>query len=458
MIICGTGRPVEACRLRRWADPDLTTQVDHPQNERQRSTREDRALIHDTLNLKEVSDWESELNIAVTRRFEQIVERRRWMHMYPEMSDSEFKTSQEIRSWLLEEELEATLVTEDQRGVVCNLEFDDDPESPLIALRADIDALPIQDSKTVPYRSRCDQVMHACGHDVHTSVVYGALVVIKDLHDRGALPWPVRVRGIFQPAEETCRGAREMIQRGVLEGVSTILATHVDPTHSAGEIGWREGVLTASCDELIFEVHGHGGHAARPHQCVDPIAAGVKLVDSLYNLVPRACDAQHPIVCSIAKFSSGDTANVIPDFAEIRGTLRALERDSRQTALLKIQHICDGISRATGTRIEFERGVNSPSVVNDARACLLLRHASEKVVGERNVFELPRPSMGGEDFAYYLESVPGALFRLGCGRHGVAKTGLHTPGFDVDESVIGTGASILARSVIQWADPNSIYR
>ncbi len=398
------------------------------------------------------SSWENELSLAIARRAEQVLEVRRWMHRNPELSGFEFQTSQQIQKWLQQEGIDSHLVTHDQRGVVCNL-GSENREQPLLALRGDIDALPIQDSKTVEYHSCVKNVMHACGHDVHTAVTFGAILALNELSLAGQLPWPIRMRGIFQPAEETCSGAREMIQAGVIDDVQSILALHVDPSHRAGIVGWRIGALTASCDELIFKVKGHGGHAARPHLTLDPISAGAQLINSLYTQIPRCSDSQQPLVCSISQFTSGETANVIPDTALLRGTLRALDPETRQNALVKIQGICDGISKLTGTRIEFERGVNSPSVINDEGLTRIMKQASQSVLGRENVFELERPSMGGEDFAFYLERIPGCLIRLGCGCPDVGRTALHTPSFDVNESVLSTGAAIFARSIIQLSNP-----
>jgi amidohydrolase len=320
-----------------------------------------------------------------------------------------------------------------------------------MAVRADIDALRIQDQKQTPYRSTVPEVMHACGHDVHAATVFGALSALDRLERDGALPWPVAWRGIFQPAEETSQGARAMVTAGALNGVAAILSLHVDPTRKAGTIGVRSGVFTASCDEIRVTVKGRGGHAARPHESNDPIAAAAELISTLYQFVPRATDSQDAVVVSFGQIHGGQNANVIPEQVVLEGTVRTLDRKVREKTIAHIRTLAEGIERVTSTSLDVSLETGIASVYNDEGLTELVREVSTALLGPEKVIAMRRPSMGSEDFAAYLEHVPGAMFRLGAAGEDGPWPGLHTPTFDVDERCISVGAKILARSVVQWA-------
>jgi amidohydrolase len=269
----------------------------------------------------------------------------------------------------------------------------------------------------------------------------------------GRLPWPVTVRGIFQPSEETATGALEMIDHGALAGVEAILAAHVDPTRPVGRIAIRPGVLTANCDAMCLAISGQGGHAARPHESKDPIAAAAQLISTLYQFVPRATDSQDAVVVTIGQLIGGENPNVIPEHIELRGTLRTLDQRVRQATVEHVRQLARGISEVSGTKIEvsFESGVGS--VENDPLLTRLIGDAAVEVVGEDNLEEILRPSMGSEDFAAYLGHVPGAMFRLGSGCPSGETTSLHTSNFDIDERAIKIGARIFARAVVAWSSP-----
>jgi amidohydrolase len=319
-------------------------------------------------------------------------------------------------------------------------------------VRADVDALRIEDEKQVSYRSTVPQVMHACGHDVHTATVFGALSALDRLERDGRLPWPVKWRGIFQPAEETSQGARAMIGAGAIEGVDAILSLHVDPTRRAGTVGVRRGVFTASCDAMRVVVRGRGGHSARPHESIDPIAASAQLISTLYQFIPRKTDSQDAVVVSFGQIHGGLNANVIPEQVVLEGTLRTLDRTVRERTIAHVRSLADGIEEITGTTLELCFESSIPSVCNDEGLTDLVERAAEGVVGRERVAKMPRPSMGSEDFAAYLEHVPGAMFRLGCAAD-LPWPGLHTPTFDVDERCLAVGAKILARCVVEWSKP-----
>lgn len=382
--------------------------------------------------------------------FDRVVAVRRWLHSHPEPSGQEFQTSRYLADVLRREGLDPHLGPE-QRGLICDL--GEASDSPRVALRADVDALRIHDAKQVEYRSQQPGIMHACGHDAHTGLVYGTVAALHTLATRNQLPWPVRLRAIFQPAEETCEGAQQMVAAGVLEGVGAILATHMDPTLRAGQVGLRVGVLTASCDELRVTIRGRGGHAARPHEAHDPIAAAAQFINALYLNVPRATETQEAVVVTIAQIRGGDNANVIPEQVELAGTIRTHDALVRHRTVEHIRRLAAGIGAATATDIELILGLRCGAVDNAPQLVELLRLAGRQVVGETEVKAIPRPSMGSEDFAFYLEKVPGAMMRVGCASDRTGAWGLHTPQFDVDEEALRVGAKILARAVVLWCNP-----
>ncbi len=394
------------------------------------------------------ADWRNSIDAAVDDLMERMVALRRHLHAHPEPSGAELQSSLYLYQ-LFDEMGLAVRMGPEGCGVVA--ESRNPNGGRRIALRADIDALRIEDQKQTPYRSTVPEVMHACGHDAHTATVFGALAALDRLECDRALPWPVTWRGIFQPAEETGNGARAMIGAGALEDVAAIVATHVDPTRPAGTIGVRPGVLTASCDDMRVTVQGRGGHAARPHESNDPIAAAAELVSTLYQYVPRATDSQDAVVVSFGQIHGGQNANVIPEQVVLEGTVRTLDRDVREKTIRHIRTLAEGIEQVTGTKVDvfFQRG--SPSVYNDEGLTKLVNSMASELLGADKVLTMPRPSMGSEDFAYYLERVPGVMFRLGAAGDNGAWPGLHTPTFDIDERCLAVGAKILARTVVEWS-------
>jgi amidohydrolase len=396
------------------------------------------------------SEWQTRLDAAVDELAEPMVALRRHLHAHPEPSGEELQTSLHIYQLFAEKGL-AVRMGPEGCGVVVDSRNQGTPHR--MAIRADIDALRIQDQKGVAYRSTVPEVMHACGHDAHTATVFGALAALDRLECQRELPWPVAWRGIFQPAEETSHGARAMVAAGALQGVAAIVSLHVDPTRPAGTIGVRPGVFTASCDGICVTVKGRGGHAARPHESNDPIAAAAQLISTLYQFVPRATDSQDAVVVSFGQIHGGQNANVIPEQVVLAGTVRTLDSKVRERTIAQIRTLADGIERVTGTSLDvrFETGI--ASVYNDQVLTEVVTNVASELLEDHNVMVLQRASMGSEDFAAYLEHVPGTMFRLGAaGANGIAP-GLHTPTFDVDERCLAVGAKILARTVVQWAKP-----
>ena len=376
----------------------------------------------------------------------ELVEFRRDLHMHPELGNQEFRTTAAIKARLEKAGLQPRVLAIGT-GLICDI-GEPDGERPVLALRADIDALPIPDTKSeCPYRSTVPDRAHACGHDVHTTVVLGAGLVLAELLKRGQLPRPVRL--IFQPAEEVLPGgAADVVECGVLEGVGRILAVHCDPKVDAGKIGLRQGAITSACDRLEISLDGPGGHTARPHLTTDLVTAAARVVTDVPALVARRTDARSGLAVTWGRIESGHAPNVIPQHAELEGTVRCLDLDAwRQAPDLVVAAIDEiaNLHRAK-SEINYIRGV--PPVVNDPEATDLLRDAMTARRGPDSV-EGTEQSLGGEDFSWYLEHVPGAMARLGVRTPGdrIGRD-LHQGDFDVDESAIAVGVELFTAAAL----------
>ena len=392
-------------------------------------------------------DWNTALDAIVEESIHQVVVLRRHLHAHPELSGAELETSLHLYQLLDKLSLDVRMGPEGC-GVVAENRVADAADHQRVAFRGDIDALAIHDAKDVSYRSTEEGVMHACGHDAHAAISYGTALALTRLEALGCLPWPVAWRVILQPAEETATGAADMIETGVLDRVHAIFGLHVDPTRRTGEVGLRSGAMTAHCDLVEFAVHGQGGHAARPHESNDSIAAAAQLISTLYQFIPRATDSQDAVVLTVGQLRGGQNPNVIPDLVDLSGTLRTVDASVRTRTIDQIRQIARGVEEITGTSIHVNYPTNIPSVRNDAELTRLVWRAAEQVLGEEHVQLLARPSMGSEDFACYLQKVPGVMFRLGSAQDLSSTTALHTPHFDIDEAALALGIRILARAVI----------
>lgn len=395
-------------------------------------------------------DWGQFLDHVIARRFGDLVALRRHLHTYPEPSGREYQTSAYVDTFLAPYGFEIRRGPE-RRGLIV-----DPPQraaGPRIAIRADLDALLIDDKKECAYRSRVPGVMHACGHDGHAATVAGAVLALDEAQSADALPWPVAWRAIFQPAEETSRGAHEMIEAGALDGVQAILGLHMDPSRPTGTIGYRHGPLTASCDEMEVEIQGRGGHAARPHESIDPIAAAAQLISSIYLFVPRGTDSHDPVVVTFGQVVAGENPNVIPERVTLRGTVRTLGGATRERTKEHVRQLARGLAEASGAKIAVLFLAGTSAVRNDFALTDLIREAGAEVLGAAHIQQIDKPSMGGEDFSHYLDRVPGAMFRLGCAPSIGLAPPLHSPKFDLDERAIALGARILARAVVHWSNP-----
>ncbi len=376
----------------------------------------------------------------------ELVEFRRDLHMHPELGNQEFRTTAVIKARLEKAGL-APRVLATGTGLICDI-GEWSGGRPMLALRADIDALPIPDTKSeCAYRSTVPDRAHACGHDVHTTVVLGAGLVLAELHRRGQLPRPVRL--LFQPAEEVLPGgAADAIECGVLEGVGRIIAVHCDPKVDAGKIGLRQGAITSACDRLEIGLDGPGGHTARPHLTTDLVTAAARVVTDVPALVARRADARSGLSVTWGRIESGHAPNVIPQHAELSGTVRCLDLDTwRQAPDLVVAAIDEvaNLHRAK-SEINYVRGV--PPVVNDPDVTELVRDAMTARRGADSV-EGTEQSLGGEDFSWYLEHVPGAMARLGVRVPGdrIGRD-LHQGDFDVDETAITVGVELFTAAAL----------
>lgn len=360
-----------------------------------------------------------------------VVEIRRQLHAYPELAFAEKRTTQLVVDSLQELGL-APKVLPSGTGVVCDIGA---ATGPVIALRADIDALPIADQKHVPYRSTVDGVCHGCGHDAHTAILLCAAASLaqRDL--------PGRVRLVFQPAEETVPGgATLVIASGVLEGVEQIYALHCDPRLDTGKIGVRVGSITAACDQIDIAFSGPGGHTARPHLTADLVYAVGLVITELPGLLSRRVDPRGGVSIVWGSVDAGRAANAIPMNGVLRGTVRVLDRDSWTAAGPMVRELVPQIVAPTGVVADVSYGRGVPPVVNAPRAVEQQQAAVLSALGPEALAATAQ-SMGGEDFAWYLDAIPGALARLGVRRPGGADFDLHQGTFDLDEDALEVGVS-----------------
>ncbi|MGR4883131.1 amidohydrolase [Streptomyces sp. LARHCF249] len=371
---------------------------------------------------------------------------RRDLHMYPELGHQEFRTTAAIKARLEKAGLRPR-VLKSGTGLVCDVGAWDGMR-PMLALRADIDALPIPDAKThVSYRSTFPDRAHACGHDVHTAIVLGAGLVLAELDRQGLLPRPVRL--LFQPAEEVLPGgATEAIESGVLDGVGKMIAVHCDPRVDAGRIGLRPGPITSACDRLEVTLSGSGGHTARPHLTTDLVTAAARVAVDVPALLTRRMDARSGMSVTWGRIEAGHACNVIPMHAELSGTVRCLDLNAWHEAPDMIHAAIDEVATMHGAKFEINHVRGVPPVVNDPVITELLREAMTVRCGAGAV-EDTEQSLGGEDFSWYLEHVPGAMARLGVRRPGdTSKHDLHRGDFDVDESAIAVGVEFFTAAAL----------
>lgn len=367
---------------------------------------------------------------------DRIVEIRRDLHQHPELSWQEHKTHQKIIAWLGElgvhnfREVAGT-------GLIVDIEGEDPGK--VVALRADIDALPIEEESGVEFSSQNPGVMHACGHDGHTAILLGAAELLL----RGS-PISCSIRLIFQPAEEVGTGAAAMIREGALDDVQMIFGGHIDLNYPAGNVIAVEGPVNASADRFSIHLLGKGGHAARPHQTRDALIGAAQLVMALQTVVSRELDPGKSGVLTVGQFKAGQCHNIISGEAYLEGTIRTQEEVVREQMFSSLHRIAVSIGELHNLKVQVEIHEGTPAVVNLGEPARIARQAAEIVVGEDGLQELPSANMSGEDFGFYLEKVKGCFVRLGARPQGEVFPA-HSSRFYFDEKVLGTGASFMAQ-------------
>jgi len=374
--------------------------------------------------------------------FSELVAIRRDFHKYPELSFQEEHTSRKIQEILSKQGISFTTGW-CKHGIVGTLEGINSG-SRVIALRADMDALPIIETSNKDYKSTHEGIMHACGHDVHMTSLIGALIILNSMRDQ----FEGTVKFIFQPAEEKLPGgASILIEEGVLKNPipQLIIGQHVQPGMPVGQIGLSAGAFMASCDELYITIKGKGGHAAQAHLCVDPVFISAQLISALQGLMSREKPASTPSVLSFGNIRSiGGTTNIIPDEVKLEGTFRSLDEDWRNKAHARIREVCLGITASFHATCDIDIQKGYPCLLNDPEMTSNLIQQAKTFLGEENVKHL-EPRLTSEDFAYYTHQIPAVFYRLGVGD----VPGVHTSIFDIDESAIKIGSGLMAYLAIK---------
>lgn len=374
----------------------------------------------------------------------ELIEFRRDLHMNPELSFKEFRTTQKIKDKLLSLGIEIIDIGL-ETGVVGLLRGKKD--GPTIALRGDIDALPIQELNDVPYKSRIEGVMHACGHDLHTTSVIGAAIILAGIRDE----LEGNVMFVFQPAEEINAGAKLMVEKGLLTNVKAdlIFGVHNNPEIPWGKIAIKRGGLMAAVDTIRIKVKGKGGHGAIPNATRDPIIAAAAMLMNLQTIVSRNVSPLESAVISIGTFHSGTANNVISELVEMSGTVRSFDPKVREMLSKRIKEVLEDTAKAYMVDVELEYIFDLPAVFNSDELTKLAYDATKEILGEENIVD-PIPSMGGEDFAIFMEKTPGFFFWLGVGNKEKGITHVwHNPKFDGDDRAIINASAAMSNMVLK---------
>ena len=371
---------------------------------------------------------------------EDIISLRREIHREPELGFETRKTAEKVLAALDGLPLDVqTGVAEN--GLVATLKGGG--EGPTVALRADMDALPIYEETGLPFASETDGKMHACGHDGHTSMLVGAARALCEDHLRERLNGTVKF--VFQPAEEGGGGGQVMVEEGVVDGVDSIFALHLWPGLEFGKAATKAGPIMAAADAFEMTIKGKGGHGAMPHMTVDAVAIAAQVVTVLQTVVAREVNPVEPAVLTVGEIEAGTAFNIIPETARLGGTVRTVDADLRQRMPERIEELARGVARGMRGDAELNYRFSYPVTRNDAGAAGLALNVAKELFGEDRAVEVEHPSMGGEDFAFFLEELPGAYIWLGVGD----VSGLHTPRFAFDEEILPQGAALLAALALE---------
>jgi amidohydrolase len=389
------------------------------------------------------SSLRRDIHMATVALTPQLVDFRRELHRHPELGRHEHATTDRLAQAL--EDAGLTPKRLPGTGLTCDF-GPEDSGRPRVAIRSDIDALPVPEATGLPFASENEGVAHACGHDVHMTCVFGAGLVLKQLADRGQLPAPVRL--IFQPAEELLpSGAPDVIAAGALDGVGRIVAMHCDPHYDVGQVATRPGPITSACDLITVYAYGDGGHTSRPHLTQDLVFVTGQLLVQVPAVISHLLDPRAGANLTWGAVHAGEAHNVIPNSAAIRGTLRVLDARAWEHAGEVLRDAVVSIAEPYGVRTELDHKRGVPPVVNDPVVAQIMSTAGRAVLGESGVL-VAEQSLGGEDFAWYLHHVPGALMRLGTRTPGGRTYDIHQGDFTADERAIPVGVEVFAATAV----------
>ena len=374
----------------------------------------------------------------------ELIKIRRHLHSHPELSGAEHQTAALVAGelkqsgWFVKEAIGRT-------GIVAEL---GDMNGPLVGLRVDMDALPIEERTGLSYSSLSKGIMHACGHDLHTTIGIGVAKLLAEYRSEVN-----GVRILFQPAEEIASGARWMKDAGVTKGLNAIFGVHIYPDLPTGHIGVKSGILTAAAGELEIEVIGNTGHGARPHQAIDAIWVSARIISGIQESISRSLDALSPVVISFGKIQGGSAFNVIADRVKILGTVRCLDEKLNKELPEWIANTVKSIAATHNAKALIKYRSIAPPVYNDSYLTDLLENSAISLLGKERVLRLENPSLGAEDFAEFLQEVPGSMFRLGTS--GCAP--LHNSHFSLDENSLEIGISVLTKTILEWMKQQSKF-
>jgi amidohydrolase len=381
-----------------------------------------------------------------------IIEIRHQIHQNPELSFAETETAalaaSEMRrlGFEVKEKIFGT-------GVLATFKNSNHPDSKTLLIRADMDALPVQEKNNLLYSSQKDGVMHACGHDGHTAILIGTALVLKEL----AADFNGNIKFLFQPGEETSGGAEGMIKEGVLKNpeVDAALGLHLWGSTPEGVVEYKSGPFMASPDHFDLKIIGRGGHAARPHNTIDPIPIGAEIISTFQKIVSRRIDPSESAVISVCNFESGSTHNVIPDSAILKGTVRSLKPKIREQLADNIETVIKNICDIYGAEYEFDYVFGYPPVINNSEMTDLLAQAATKILGEARVKEREKPEMGGEDFSFFGKELPSVFYFLGIAPEGKI-INHHQSDFKFDDSVLKDGVAVMVQTALDFFVKESI--
>lgn len=393
----------------------------------------------------------SEISEQINRIEAELKENRRYIHMHPELSFREYNTSSFIQKKL--DEMGIKYVSGIAENGICayiygnkNIESE---SMKSILIRADMDALPIDEVSDKPYKSQNKNVMHACGHDAHVAVLLGVCKVLNNFKDKfGGV-----IKAVFQPGEETSGGALPMIEEGVLENPHTdvCVALHCDSDLDCGTIRVKPGSLYASPDDFRITVKGKGGHGAEPHNCIDPIMISASIIQALNNLISRETDPFDNAVISVGSIHGGSATNIIPDSVEIQGTARSLTNEVRGFLKKKIGETAEGICKTFGAECEYEYTELFPPLINDKKLAEDVYDSACRSLGKDKCVWGGAPTMAGEDFSYFSQNRPSVLFKLGCRNKSLGIVSpIHHSSFDIDENCLKTGVKVFVGFVLDY--------